>query len=414
MEPDRLEITSINGPISFHILKSPDGKETFYLFGDAHFSKDLGCDGQESLTMSKDGAGLTPESIESNTATSIDFDAAVYLLLAYGKASGAPTDAFIEVPIHNESALSEKVGWFHNVSKLMQHRKSLEPSTIRGVDARKIGKGGTNIFSALLSAARVLSVIDNVEAYYREFVAFMTVCGIVLKQRDVIIGAILQVGAVRGLNRVYDLIRELPASLTRSMCMLSIQSTIDNSEPVMFGGRPLLSHAVAKSMYDLKSVNEDTREIAELNESFFLKKWRDLSDKLVQADTLGTIASGVLKYTGSEEVSAQVANYHFTLLETTLINIQMYIMDLYCMSEAFLSRAPVKVIAAGNYHISSYKELLTKVHGYESVLSESNCVERCLEDPQEVPVYTGRCIVAPDLASHVDFGLMRDVVYHSA
>lgn len=406
-------VDSINGPVSFYILKSPNGKVTFYMFGDAHFSKSLGCDRQERISMAKGGATLSAKSIMSRTATAIDVDAAVYLLLMYGKKTSTPTDAFVELSPARKDA-PKSAGWFHNISALMANRKQFAPTcNIYPTDARYnegYGKDDVvrDIFTTLFN---MTSSLMDTEMPMSEVESLIALCETVLNNTTEVFDAITAVGQVYRLSGVIRLLEKLPKSTFQSDCIESLENMINASELVKLDGKLVKCHVIAKALHDLETMNRYTAQISRANIEYFKHSTDKLLSDVREAQSLSVISSTIKETVQDDEFVERVLSAHLIVLSDTLIAIGAHVMDIYTATRAFISRAPQKVIVAGNAHINTYYNLLTTVHNYNVEFKQANFIEYYDEERQVKERDYTRCVSSRDLPAHLDFAAMKDIVY---
>ena len=220
------EVTRINGPVSCNILKSPNKRVTFYLFGDAHFSQEDGCGDPRTIKLQPSGANLTRESILSSDMRTVDITAALYTMLKYNNMTRKPTDLFIESPhgeVTTKDAVDEdmvkKGGWLDDCERLFKvHEQFLPHSKIHRADIRH----GANVHDN-----DILSVMHSLmeqQTTLQTSLDILSVVKVLFASASTFFDAYTQIGGLDKLNIIKAQLSTLGDSRvkTHSIRMLSL------------------------------------------------------------------------------------------------------------------------------------------------------------------------------------------------
>jgi hypothetical protein len=409
------KVTKVNGPVAMHILRSDNGKVTFYLFGDAHFSVGRGCDDPKTIRLTYDGERLNDESIKSHTMRTIDITAALYLILKYNNKTRIPTSMFVEEAfdkIETRTATTKQVesgGWLTDASKLRRQLNQFAPNCdIQNTDIRQnYSKKTLDILSHIAT-----SELPNINILSdKEIVSLFKIIQIIFESYEELFDAMCIVNNVGKLQVLIDKVGDLEPTDVRDRCLNSLR-VMRTSESFIVKDKSYHGHKIAKVLEELRSHNKFTALIADKNLEFIKAGYLALKEELDKSNLLTEVALGIKKYSELDEVVKSVFSVHFSSLVKTFISMASWFMDIYTITLAFISRSPVKIIFAGNAHIDRYVELLVKEHRYVHLVNEVNFLEYFDEDKEKMVHKYQRCLELDTLPDYFDFNAMKNSLYN--
>jgi uncharacterized ubiquitin-like protein YukD len=150
-------------------------------------------------------------------------------------------------------------------------------------------------------------------------------------------------------------------------------------------------HFVAKALSDLASFNKVTSRIASLNLGYYRSMYIELSEELTQFNIDTELSLSVSKYSSIKEVNDIIFSSRIQSINTELMTMSGWVMDIYLMTSAFLSRSTEKIVYVGKNHVKGYVELLREIHGYNHLVHVENSSSDSI-----------RCLDATDLIEYVD------------
>lgn len=417
-------ITSINGPVSFHLFRSANGKVSFYLFGDVHYSESKGCDSAKRISMNEYSTDLTRESIDTKNADVIDIDAAIYLTLLHNNKINKKTELYMEHPIDlvvSDVSKTTIEGWLSKAFKLLRSQSKFSPNcSIKPIDIRQTKKGKEMDIMTLLSVSisDILNIFEEID-YLTEsqmrnlqqiFTDLLNVSRIVLANHKEIFGAITDVGKTKNLNNVIDAIyRSVRRSELRSECIESLESMKHHSS-IKVDEMEVFGHTIAINFARMKKTGPNLGSIADKLINWFSRKYSDVKEELDKSGALTEITEYVLQFTHDDEAIQLVMKSLLRNLSKSFIQLGAYYMDMYTMSTAFLGPAE-KMIFAGEAHISTYVEILRDCFGYNHLINETNFIEFYDEETNKTEGEYVRCVTNNDIPKYLDFNAMKDYLY---
>lgn len=356
-------ITKINGPVSVDLLRSPNNKVTFYLFGDLHFSKDQGC---------------------MNTSNSIDIDTAFYRWLVNNNSNHVKTDLLIESSYSPEDKKTSTIDWMDACETLQYRKEDFSPySAVTPIDVRINNiTGKSDILSYLyveILTANMLSENERVE--------LLKISQIIFSNAVRLFDAYTRVNGFSNISVIRNKIQRLDRSRIRDRCLHNLNKMEDYF--VNIGNTR--GHFVAKALSDLASFNKVTSRIASLNLGYYRSMYIELSEELTQFNIDTELSLSVSKYSSIKEVNDIIFSSRIQSINTELMTMSGWVMDIYLMTSAFLSRSTEKIVYVGKNHVKGYVELLREIHGYNHLVHVENSSSDSI-----------RCLDATDLIEYVD------------
>ena len=414
MEPIVTGVTKINGPVAFHILRSPNNIVVFHLYGDYHHSTSQGCRAGKTLRLTRKGDDLTPESIAAKDATTIDITASLYLTLRYNNLMKIRTILLVERPLDIEvrkTLMEEEVskdGWLTDVTKLIRQSALLQPiCTVEASDIRQNYSSGTLDILTHIGMVELPTVMKEGQDY---IMALFNIINIVFRHYENLFDAMCNMDNLDKLRNIIDEVGDLRKSPARDRCLESLHSML-KVEPLVINGRTRRGHKIAVALEQLRAYSNDTRSIANANLRYIKSKYLALKSDLDQASILTEISSSIRSYSDSDEVVQAVLDSLLESLIITFVKMAALFMDIYTITKAFASRSTTKIIFAGNAHIDRYIDLLKDVHNYSHIVNETNVVQFFDDEEQKMVDEYTRCIQLDTLPRYLDFNNMKSIVY---
>ena len=363
-------ITRVNGPISIDILRSPNGKVTFYLFGDSHFSREHGCDDPNSIRMNNG-------ELEGKSST-IDIDALFYIWLLHNNSHNIRTSLFLELSYVPKKRETKALDWIDACELLKEQEFKFSPYC--NIVPSDIRINNITNKSDILSHLHIELLTSGMLSEY-EMLELMKITQIIFDSSMDIFDAYCQVNGLVKLNVLKSKLYSLSTSKVCNRCLYHLEKMEEDLEE---------GHLISQKLDTLRMFNEVTATICRINLRYFRDKYEALSRELIQFNSDTDIAIAVATYTDINLVKDVIFGSRIKSILNVLVTMSSWIMDIYLITIAFLSRSPEKIIYAGNNHTIEYLDLLKAKHGY------THLVHTVSSDKQE------RCLDATDLVMYID------------